>query len=355
MKILYLYSELMGYQIPVLKEYVKNYRAEVHVIHWDHRKLTPYAPPVLNGVFYYPRSKFDFQRLLKFASDLQPDLVYVSGWMDRAYLSVSRILKKRGIPIVAGCDTQWRGDLRQTVGSIYFRMFIRRSISKLWVAGPYQYEYARRLGFRKDEIIFNCLSGDSSLFQRVSPVDIVPKKFVFVGRLIPSKGVEILLAAWDNIQDKKGWSLTFIGNGDLRSKLRKADVEVIDFVQPEILSSLLKNFGVLLLPSLREPWALVIQEAMMSGLPVVATDICGAAPVFITENYTGFTIPPNDILTLSRIIEKIVNMDNQQLGTLSKNAFGASMRITPELVAASFMSAVGTYDKYAKHGYNDKL
>ena len=61
MTILYLYSELMGYQIPVFKEYVTSYNAKVHVVHWNHKKLTPYVQTSIEGDTYYNRSDFDIR------------------------------------------------------------------------------------------------------------------------------------------------------------------------------------------------------------------------------------------------------------------------------------------------------
>ena len=52
MKILYLYSEIVGYLIPIFKEYVSSYNAEVHVIHWDKKKLKPYQPPKLDKIIF---------------------------------------------------------------------------------------------------------------------------------------------------------------------------------------------------------------------------------------------------------------------------------------------------------------
>ena len=39
MKILYLYSEVVGYLIPIFEEYVSSYDAEVNVVHWDKEKV----------------------------------------------------------------------------------------------------------------------------------------------------------------------------------------------------------------------------------------------------------------------------------------------------------------------------
>ena len=165
MRILYLYAEIMGYQLPVFEEYTTMYDAEVHVVHWDHKKLTPYAIPYLKNVVFYNRSDFNYTKLVSLVKSIMPNIVYVSGWMDKDYLKVCTELKSMGIPIVAGCDTQWKGSFRQIVASFLFRLTYKRSLSYIWVAGPYQFEYARKLGFNKSEIIFNCLSADNNLFE----------------------------------------------------------------------------------------------------------------------------------------------------------------------------------------------
>lgn len=345
MKILYLYAELMGYQIPVLKEYVISYNAEVHVVHWDKKKLTPYVPPIIDGVKYYKRSEYDFDGILNLAEEIQPSIVYVSGWMDKDYLLICRNLKKKRITIVAGCDTQWKESLKQTLGSLYFRLFLKRCFNYIWVAGPYQYEYGRKLGFKKNEILFNCLSADIDLFFGAS-VDKTrsgnyPRKFLFVGRFEEVKGIDLLLKAWGGLEDRKGWTLTFIGNGSYKKKLEKrTDITVKDFMQPADLAVEVDKYSYLILPSVKEPWALVIQEMMAAGIPVLASDVCGAAPVFIIPNYNGNIFKNNDLESLSNSISQIINLNDKDLQQMSTNARYRSNVITPQIVAASFISIV---------------
>lgn len=342
MTILYLYAELMGYQIPVFKEYVKKYNAKVHVVHWDKKKLTPYSPPIINDVSYYNRSDFNKATLLIFAQKLKPDVVYVSGWMDKDYIKVCSKLKKLGVPIVAGCDTQWRGDLRQKLGSIYFKYFLKKNYSHIWVAGPYQYEYARKLSFKKQEILFNCLSADVDLFYRETELKThyYPHNFLYVGRFEKIKGLELLLETWDKL-DKKDWTLTFIGNGSFKKELiERKNVIVKDFMQPEELSNEVDKAGCFILPSLYEPWALVIHEFSAGGLPIIASDACGAAPVFITPNYNGFIFKSGNIKDLTEKMEIMINMTDEQLVGFSKNSILKSKNITPEIAAATFISVI---------------
>ena len=342
MTILYLYSELMGYQLPVFREYVAGYNAKVHVVHWDHKKVSQYVPTSIEGVSYYKRSEYDKKALSALAEELKPDIVYVSGWMDKDYLQICHALKKKGIPIVAGCDAQWSGNLRQRLGRVYFKWFLKKNFDYLWIAGDYQYEYASKLGFQKSEILFNCYSADVDLFHRENIIKKLhyPHNFLFVGRFEKVKGLEMLLATWDTLQ-KRDWTLTFIGNGSLKEELEKrSNIIVKDFMQPEPLSHEIDKAGCFVLPSLYEPWALVIHEFAAGGVPIIASDVCGAAPLFITPNYNGFIFKSGDKEDLANKMERIMDMTDEQLLAFSDNSLLKSRSINPQITAATFTSVI---------------
>jgi len=54
MKILYLYTEVMGYTLATINE-LRQTGAEIHLVHWDDKKLTPYKIPTSNKLFLYPK------------------------------------------------------------------------------------------------------------------------------------------------------------------------------------------------------------------------------------------------------------------------------------------------------------
>jgi glycosyltransferase involved in cell wall biosynthesis len=58
------------------------------------------------------------------------------------------------------------------------------------------------------------------------------------------------------------------------------------------------------LPSRREPWGLVVNEAMASGLPVVATRNVGAAQDLIIDGQNGYVSPENDPEALASVIDR---------------------------------------------------
>jgi len=59
---------------------------------------------------------------------------------------------------------------------------------------------------------------------------------------------------------------------------------------------------VFVLPSEDEPWGLVINEAMCSGLPIVASERVGAAADLVQPGYNGFRFPPGDRPALAQAL-----------------------------------------------------
>jgi glycosyltransferase involved in cell wall biosynthesis len=340
----------MGYQLPVFQEYVLAFDSEVYVMHWDHKKLTPYIPAPIEGVYYYNRSEYNLKQLKEFVLKTDPDIIFVSGWMDKDYLRAVRPFRKKGMPVVTGFDGIWFKTFRQRVASVLFPILKNQFFSHAWVTGPYQYEYAKRLGFKNNEIIHNLYSADISLFNKVyTDCKIVkaqkyPHKFLFVGRFENVKGVDILMNAWSNIKkrnESKDWELTLIGNGSLYYSISKTlDIKIINFLQPEELIETIKNYGCFVLPSIFEPWALVLHEFAAAGFPIICSEVCGAVPVFITDNYNGYTFKSGDVKDLEKQMLKIINSSDKDLLKMSENSHALGQRITPQISAASFMSVL---------------
>jgi glycosyltransferase involved in cell wall biosynthesis len=347
-KVLYLYAELMGYQIPILKEYVKTFNCEVFVVHDIKNKKTKYIPPIIEGVTYYDKDSFKGNELKDFVLKLKPDIVYVSGWMYGDYLKAIYQLRKKKIPVVSGFDDIWFKTFRQRIASFIFPIIKKNFYSHAWIAGPYQYEYAKRLGFKNDEIIHNCLSADIDIFNKVFQNTSTrrqgnfPHRLLYVGRFEPIKGVDILVNAWNNLINSglsKDWSLTLIGNGSLFSELKKQkSITIMDFLQPEQLVEVIGNYGCFVLPSRKEQWSLVLHEFSAAGMPIICSNICGALPVFVIPNYNGFVFKATDTDDLANQLIKIINLSDDQLIQMSENSHVLGQRITPEISASSFMS-----------------
>ena len=354
MKILYLYSELLGYNLPIFDRLVQHYGASVDVIHWSQNKLTPFVPGTATGVTFHDRSSFSDAGMLDFAVGLAPDLVYVVGWMDSGYLLVSRKLKSLGIPIVTGMDSQWTGSLRQQLGGQLIRWFYKkRYFSFAWVPGPMQYEYAARIGFKKTEILSNLLTGNSALFAQAADVletekkISYPKTFLYVGRFAETKGIDILAAAYAIYKEKYhgDWGLTCIGNGPLAEVLtaaqsRHPDLQIEPFlVQPELVRRA-RAAGAFVLPSRAEPWGVVVHEFATAGLPLILSENVGARSQFLIDQYNGFTFFENSANDLAYKMHLMSACTTAQLVAMGLASAALAAHITPAITTASLMSVL---------------
>ena len=166
---------------------------------------------------------------------------------------------------------------------------------------------------------------------------------LFAGRLVPEKGIEVLAEAWGRAEMPEGSSLAFAGDGPLRP--HAAGSAFLGHVPRAGLPALYAAADVLVLPSLptatfREPWGLVVNEAMHQGTPVIASDAVGAAAGgLVRDGRNGFVVPAGDAGALA-----------ERLGALAadprlRERLGAAARedvapYTPAAWAAGMSSAL---------------
>ena len=119
---------------------------------------------------------------------------------------------------------------------------------------------------------------------------------LFVGRLVAEKGLEVLAEAWRRAAVPQGSALALAGAGPLQPP----GAALLGHVPRAALPALYAAADVLVLPSLRtatfrEPWGLVVNEAMHQGTPVIASDAVGAAAGgLVRDGRNGFVVPAGD-------------------------------------------------------------
>jgi glycosyltransferase involved in cell wall biosynthesis len=348
MKILYLYSELSPYLRPVFELYVKKYGAYLHVVHWDHNRLTPYLPVPMEGVIYYNRSEFNLKKLNKLSEEISPDLIYIVGWMDIDYLRVVRVWRKLGVPVVVGFDDIWRGTLRQKMGALLIKCIGRLFFSHAFVSFNRQYEFAKRLGFKDESIVFNLLSCDRSYFQGAKfrlqeKGNNYPRRFVYVGRFSREKGIDILVEGFKLYRDcySGSWDLLCVGIGDLVHLLQNVEgLEFRGFVGQDDLALIFENSGALVLPSYSDVSPLVVHEATTSCLPLILSSGVGNKSTFLIDGFNGFSFRSGSVRELALAMKKMSSLADLELIEMSKRSEVLSMRVSPEMSAASLMSII---------------
>ena len=116
--------------------------------------------------------------------------------------------------------------------------------------------------------------------------------------------MEILITIFNKLKDYK---LTIIGTGEDEQYLKNISNENIIFkgsIKNEEIKNIYKENDIFILPSVSEPWGLVVEEALYFGLPVIVSQNCGAVELVENER-NGYIIKPDDIKNIKNVILKI--------------------------------------------------
>ncbi|HYW36315.1 MAG TPA: glycosyltransferase family 4 protein [Balneolaceae bacterium] len=346
MKILVLHSRLSGYWMACMRAFVERCGGTFYVVRKQISGNAPFSFQNEKGICLFDFSSFSNKELVDFSISLSPDLVYVAGWEEQVYLNISRYYYKKGVPVLCGLDNHWKGTPRQWAGKIYLKYLSPCYFTHLWIPGLYQFEYARNLGFNEKNILTGVYSADVTAFssaRKRSCKTNYPKSFLYVGRFIKRKGIMELALAFQQLKRSAdtSWSLTLIGNGPLKKKLKKFDNIIIrDFVQPKELPEIMSDYGIFVLPSWREPWGVVVHEAAAAGLPIITTYECGAATAFVRNGYNGYLTRGGSVEHLCRSMKKIVNLSDEELFSMGERSYELSKQITPETWASTLNEVI---------------
>jgi glycosyltransferase involved in cell wall biosynthesis len=143
---------------------------------------------------------------------------------------------------------------------------------------------------------------------------------IFVGRLIKEKNVDILIKAVDFISHELGdVKCHIIGNGPEKEKLIKLvknrrlndKITFLEFMEHDDILSRMKSSKLLVLPSSREGFGMVVIEAFACGLPVITTNHRHNATSELVSKETGFVIDL-DTYQLGDTIYKLITDDMLQ-------------------------------------------
>ncbi len=219
--------------------------------------------------------------------------------------------------------------------------------------GSHVTAYARTKGARNLHIAPQAV--DPAFWARAEPrADDAAFRAVFVGRVEREKGVFALLEAWRRTGLRPpAASLTVVGSGPRPPLGGTAPGELgITFAgprAPEEVRNFLQSASVVVVPSIatrafREPWSLIVNEAMHQQLPVIATDAVGAvAGGLVRHERNGLVVPHADAPALARALERLAG-DPQLRVRLGASASRDVAAFTPEAWATGMVAALDSLE-----------
>jgi phosphatidylinositol alpha-mannosyltransferase len=151
-------------------------------------------------------------------------------------------------------------------------------------------------------------------------------RIVFAGRQEPRKGLQVLLRAWPEIQERTGVRLRIVGADPLavrllltRERVSDEGIDVLGFLDQDAFTAELLAAKALVAPSLGgESFGMVLTRAFACATPVVASDIAGYRDVMTPE--AGVLVPSGDPAALARAVVELLDDEPR------RRALGAAAR-----------------------------
>lgn len=184
--------------------------------------------------------------------------------------------------------------------------------------GPHVSAYARTLGARELHVAPQAVDGAFwSVRDRdaAAPSPDRPLRAAWIGRPTPAKGLDVLLRAWERVPAGARLDLVGITPTEAADALGGAPwppgITAHGHLGPVEVRNFLGSADVLVIPSIattafREPWALVANEAMHQGIPVIATDAVGAAAGgLVRDDRNGLVVPAADAGALAAALVRL--------------------------------------------------
>ena len=247
--------------------------------------------------------------------------------------------------------TDQRGFLIKAV-----KRMIHSNVDAVFIPAQSHAPYFLKAGFPENRVVFGVDVVDNDYYSKNAEYALKNEKnirqargmpenyFLFVGRVMPKKGLETLLQAYKiyrtSVKDNK-WDLVIVGIGGNLEELKKAYAahRDIQFPGAQFGSNLCHYYALaraLVVPSLSDQWGLVINEGMACGLPVIASRGCGATATLVHDGDNGWTFGPGDADDLARCLIEAHGAGDEKLASMGRR----SMAIIASWSTERFAKAV---------------
>ncbi len=288
----------------------------------------------------------NYFRLIKTFRDLSPDVVHCHLYSaTRIAAMAAKIAGIKKVVETIHIEEVWRKGFKKflfcSVDGLTGRLFVDRYIAVSHAVSDY-YQKNKWVPADKISVIHNTTDHKSVQFNQKE----FSFKIGFLGRLVDQKGVDVLIKSIHLLKEKGVSSHLHIGGtGPLMDELQelvnhlklKDSVTFLGNVSDK--DAFFKKIDVFVLPSRYEGFPLVLLEAGMYQMPVVATEVSGT-PEIIKDNETGFLVEKDNPEQLASSLVKFKD-ENTRI-RLSENL---NELVTSEFSAANYINHMSSFYK----------
>ncbi len=356
-KIAIITTHPIQYQIPLFKKFNK-YKIKADVFFASTHGLSSkiadsefslkfnwdtYKNPLKGYKSYFSKNQkntiFDFnlsfKNLEKILKRNHYDAILIFGWNKTLYLKAFLIAKKLGIKTILRVET----NLNSKISLI--KKYLKFCILKVYLKffdyflyiGSLNKDFYSFHGVPKKKLYYAPYFVENSFFEKNlnkknlrKKLNLKNKKIViFVGKLIDRKNPHDFLKLAHKFQNNKRIHFLIIGSGELNfycknfiNSHKLKNISMLGFLNQKKIREVYSISDLLILTSKYETWGLVVNEAMASGVPVIATKESGATKDLIESGVTGYSYNCGNIKELFSHFNKII-LNRKKLKTMKKN------------------------------------
>jgi glycosyltransferase involved in cell wall biosynthesis len=239
----------------------------------------------------------------------------------------------------------YRGGLRMRL-----RKWILPRVDRVLVNGESGRRHVMACGVRPEKISVVASGTDLAVFGRTtkSPNASGSLRVLYVGALIDLKGIvgfaRVLADEVSRSEISVEWTL--VGRGPERETLEQIAwpanlrVSIIDSFEYQDLPAVYEKHDVFVMPSLCDEWGMVVNEAMVSGLPVLGCTGSQAVEEMVTPGLNGWTYAPGDEQGMRLAVRELLRLDQGELMTKGMAAGRTAHEFSDEKIAGQMLQAI---------------
>lgn len=175
------------------------------------------------------------------------------------------------------------------------------------------------------------------------------RRLLFCGQFVERKGLIPflqILSKWASDHPNQQINFALAGDGPLKPQLSQLSLsanvklEFLGVFQYDDLPEIYASAGVFVLPTLADTWAVVVNEALVAGLPVLGSVYAQAVEELIQDGRNGWIFTPDNAEDAYRAIDRMMNTSDKELDAMRALARATAALLTPERVAEQIDLAV---------------
>ena len=340
---LVLYRELAGYFVNNMNYLANEHNVSIDIVAYPVKSDAPFQFQWSDKVTLYSRKVCDLSGIQSLIDTNSYDLIFVGGWADEDYISI--VKKNQRIPALLGFDKQWEGGIKDLARLLKLRLTVSPYFKYAFVPGELQVTFAKAIGFSSQQIFTGAYTCDTAFFKRIYEKRHAPntrvKRFVYAGRYAPEKDIQRLWQVFKRLRkNHPEIELHCMGTGPLwEARDRSEGIFHHGFCQGEQLESIMLNGDVFILPSIYEPWGVVVNEFCVSGYPILLSDKIGARTALLSSNGSLFEAANDESMMVS--MQEALSWSAEELAAYQQKSHQLGMALDEKQYAEAILQMAG--------------